>query len=64
MIVMNYFYKIKRIKIFPQGNIIVLLRDGIELVRDEDGRYICTQSGFIMNPLYDEDTEELVGFIG
>lgn len=61
---MNYFYKIRRIRITPNGTIIVLLRNGMELIREQDGRYICPQSGFIMNPLYDEDTEELVGFIG
>ncbi len=60
---MKHFLKIKRVRILPDGNIIIVLRCGIGVVC-WNGDYINEQTGEVLEPLYDEFTEELIGFIG
>jgi hypothetical protein len=60
---MKHFLKIKRVRIMPDGEMIIVLRCGIGVVRWKD-EYQNQQTGEVLEPIYDEFTEELIGFIG
>ena len=59
---MKTLMKIKRIVIYPNGNMVIVLRNGIAVVPYKE-HYENTQTGEILEPIYDEFTEELIGFI-
>lgn len=59
---MKHLLKIKRIRILPDGNIIIILRCGIGVVR-YDNAYVNEQTGEVLEPIYDEFTDDLIGFI-
>jgi hypothetical protein len=60
---MKTLLKIKRIRVLPDNNMIIVLRCGIGVVLYK-GEYINDQTGEVMTPIYDEFTDDLVGFIG
>lgn len=59
---MKTLLKIKRINIYANGNTVIVLRNGLAVVPYKE-HYENTQTGEIMEPVYDEFTEELIGFI-
>ena len=63
---MKTFLKIKRIYVYDnehQQTVVINLRCGFDVVRS--GRdYVNVQTGEVYEPLYDEFTNELIGFIG
>ena len=59
---MKTLMKIKRVNIYPNGNIVIVLRNGMAVVPYKE-HYENTQTGEVMEPVYDEFTDELVGFI-
>lgn len=60
---MKYFLRIKRTMIFPDQSVIILLRSG-HTVGLNGKHYINNATGEVLEPLYDEHTDELVGFAG
>ena len=60
---MKYFLRIKRIRISPKGEMIISLRCGIDVYRDGKNVYTSCQTGEIMEPVFDEFTDELIGFV-
>lgn len=58
------FLKIKCIKVFANGEMIIILRNGEHIIADGD-KFIKYQTGetFKPAPLFDEFTGELVGFV-
>ena len=63
---MKTFLKIKRIYVYDNDNqqtVIIHLRCGFDIVRSGSA-YVNVQTGEVYEPLYDEFTNELIGFIG
>lgn len=64
---MKHFMKIKCIKVFDRKDrqiVVISLRNGYDVIREDNGSYVNQQNGECYEPLYDEFTDELVGFIG
>ena len=59
---MKTFYKIKRIGLLANGDIFIHLQNGNDVVMSGED-FISYQYGNILTPLYDELTEEVIGFI-
>lgn len=63
---MKTFLKIKRVRVYDHGDehtIIFELRCGADVIRSGKD-YVNIQTGEVYEPLYDEFTYELIGFIG
>jgi hypothetical protein len=63
---MKHFLKIKRVMVFDDGEferVVIRLRCGDDVVKSGND-YINVQTGEVYEPLFDEFTEELIGFIG
>ena len=62
----KHFLKIKRVMVFDDGEreqVVICLRCGIDIVKDGK-HYVNALTGDIYEPLFDEFTDELIGFIG
>lgn len=62
---MKFFLKIKRIRVFDTKKeqvVVFSMRNGTDIIK-KDNDYVCHQTGVIHEPLYDEDTQEIIGFV-
>ena len=63
---MKHFLKIKRVMVFDDGEferVVIHLRCGYDVFK-HGKEYINAQTGEVYEPLFDEFTDELIGFIG
>lgn len=56
------FYRIKRIVVLKDDRIVFLMKNGDSIFKSCFGDGFHNQHGEPRNPLYDEFTEEIVGF--
>ena len=56
------FYRIKRIMVLKDDRIVFIMKNGDSIFKNCYGDGFHNQHGEPRNPLYDERTEEIVGF--
>ena len=60
---MKTLLKIKRIDIYPDGETVIILYSGYEVMRNNND-YVNMQTGEVYEPIFDEFKNRLIGFIG